>query len=80
MIKNSPDRGPKTMDPLFVLLHSLPETGKVKVIGIYSSKALAEAAEERTRILPGFAEEPDGFTIERYEIDKDHWARGFVRL
>ena len=68
------------MDPLFVLLHSLPETGRVKVIGIYSSKALAEAAEERTRLLPGFAEEPDGFTIERYEIDKDHWSRGFVRL
>jgi hypothetical protein len=68
------------MDPLFVLLHSLPETGRVKVIGIYSTKALAEAAEERTRILPGFVEEPDGFTIERYEIDKDHWPRGFVRL
>ena len=68
------------MDPLFVLLHSLPETGRVKVIGIYSTKALAEAAEERTCILPGFVEEPDGFTIERYEIDKDHWPRGFVRL
>ena len=80
MIRNPPDPGSKTMDPFFVLLHSLPETGKVKVIGIYSSKALAEAAEERTRALPGFAEEPDGFTIERYEIDKDHWPRGFVRL
>lgn len=68
------------MDPLFVLLHSLPETGRVKVIGVYSSQALAEAAEQRTRILPGFAEEPHGFTIERYEIDKDHWPRGFVRL
>ncbi len=68
------------MDPLFVLLHSLPETGRVKVIGIYSSKALAEAAEERSRLLPGFVEEPNGFTIERYEIDKDHWSRGFVRL
>lgn len=68
------------MDPLFVLLHSLPETGKVKLIGIYSSKVLAEAAETRARLLPGFAEEPDGFTIEPYEIDKDHWPRGFVRL
>jgi hypothetical protein len=68
------------MDPLYVLLHSLPETGKVKLIGIYSSNALAEAAEARTRLLPGFAEEPDGFTIEQYEIDKDHWPRGFVRL
>ena len=69
-----------TVEPLFVLLHSLPESGRVKVVGIYSSKALAEAAEERTRELPGFVEEPTGFTIERYEIDKDHWPRGFVRL
>ena len=68
------------MDPLFVLLHSLPETGKVKLIGIYSSRVLAEAAETRARLLPGFADEPDGFTIEPYEIDKDHWPRGFVRL
>ena len=45
-----------------------------------ATEALADAAEERTRVLPGFAEEPDGFTIERYEIDKDHWPRGFVRL
>jgi len=68
------------MDPLFVLLHSLPETGRVKVIGIYSLRKLAEAALERTRLLPGFCDEPDGFTIEQYEVDKDHWPRGFVRL
>ena len=68
------------MDPLFVLLHSLPETGRVKVIGIYSSETLAEAAMERARMLPGFIEEPHGFTVERYEVNKDHWPRGFVRL
>lgn len=68
------------MTPLFVLLHSLPETGKVKVIGIYSSRALAEEAEGRSRELPGFVDEPDGFTIEQYEVDRDHWPRGFVRL
>jgi hypothetical protein len=68
------------MDSLFVLLHSLPETGKVKVVGIYSSRALAEAAEERAQALPGFVDEPDGFTIEQYEVDRDHWPRGFVRL
>jgi hypothetical protein len=68
------------MESLFVLLHSLPETGRVKVVGIYSSRELAEGAEERTRQLPGFADEPDGFTIEQYEVDRDHWPRGFVRL
>jgi hypothetical protein len=68
------------MDRLFVLFHSLPETGKVKVVGIYSSRDLAEEAEARTRVLPGFIEEPDGFSIEQYEVDRDHWPRGFVRL
>ena len=68
------------MKPLFVLLHSLPETGRVKVVGIYTSRPLAEAAEERSRLLPGFADEPDGFSIEQYEVDQDHWPRGFVRL
>jgi hypothetical protein len=68
------------MAPFFVLLHSLPESGRVKVVGIYSSQDLAEAAEKRSRQLPGFAEEPEGFTIQQYEVDKDHWPRGFVRL
>ena len=68
------------MDRLFVLLHSLPDTGKVKVIGIYSSQEMAENALERTQVLPGFAEESEGFSIETYEVDKDHWPRGFVRL
>ena len=68
------------MELLFVLLHSLPETGRVKVVGVYSSRELAEAAVERTRLLPGFVDEPDGFTIEQYEVDRDHWPRGFVRL
>ena len=68
------------MELLFVLLHSLPETGRVKVVGVYSSRELAEAAEERTRLLPGFADEPDGFTIEQFEVDRDHWPRGFGRL
>jgi hypothetical protein len=68
------------MDSLYVLLHSLPDTGRVKVVGIYSTRALAEEAEERARSLPGFSDEPDGFTIEPYEVDRDHWSRGFVRL
>lgn len=68
------------MKSLFVLLHDPPETGRVKVIGIYSTQALAEAAIGRTRLLPGFVDRPDSFTIHRYDIDKDHWPRGFVSL
>ena len=63
-----------------MLLHNPPETGKIKVIGIYSSETLAEAAMQRAQVLPGFADQPDSFTIDRYEVDEDHWSRGFVRL
>jgi hypothetical protein len=68
------------MQSLFVLLHDPPETGRVKVIGIYSSQAVALEAIQRTRVLPGFIDQPDSFTIYQYDIDKDHWPRGFVRL
>lgn len=68
------------MGRLFMLLHNPVDTGRVKVIGIYSSKTLAEAAMERARQLPGFIEQPDCFTIDQCEVDKDHWPRGFVRL
>lgn len=67
-------------DPLFVVLHDPPESGRVKVLGIYASQELAAAAIERSRALPGFANDPDEFAIHRYELDQDHWPRGFVRL
>jgi hypothetical protein len=28
----------------------------------------------------GFRDFPDGFSIDEYEIDKDHWQEGFVGL
>ena len=68
------------MGALFALFHDPPETGRVKVIGVYSSRELAEGAMQRARSLPGFAEDPDCFKIDEYEIDRDHWPRGFVRL
>ena len=51
------------MDPLFVLLHSLPETGKVKLIGIYSSKGqLYEPVDNNT--LSYYHEAKDGQILE----------------
>jgi len=68
------------VSPLFAVFHDPPETGRVKIIGVYSSEELAEAAVQRTRVLPGFVDNPDSFTIGRYDIDNDHWPRGFVHL
>ena len=73
----------ESINAVFVLqhLHALP-TGEedVKLIGVYASQASAEAARDRLRRQPGFAQQPDGFTIARYEIGKDHWTEGFVTV
>lgn len=70
------------MDKVFILQHERPETEDrmedVKLIGAYASEAAAQAAIERLRTQPGFRDYPDDFTIDAYEIDKDHWTEGFV--
>ena len=71
------------LDTVFVLQHEheLPTGGKdVKFIGVYSSQAAAEAACARLRRQPGFSESPDGFSIDRYPLDQDHWTEGFVTI
>jgi hypothetical protein len=52
---------------------------EVKLIGIYSTFQSAKEAVERLKTQPGFRDTPEGFHIESYEIDKDHWTRGYVR-
>jgi homoserine kinase type II len=51
-----------------------------KTIGIYSSPEAAKAAIERLKDQPGFRDNPKGFHIDRYPLDKDHWSEGFVDL
>lgn len=50
----------------------------VKFIGCYSSEEKARSAVTRLRNAPGFSDAPDGFTIDEYEVDKDHWVDGYV--
>ena len=52
----------------------------VKLIGVYSSPESAEQAVERLRTAPGFRDELDGFSVDSYKMDKDHWVEGFVIL
>lgn len=50
----------------------------VKLIGVYVTEADAQAAVSRLRQQPGFREQPEGFHISRYELNKDHWTEGFI--
>jgi hypothetical protein len=68
------------MNSVFVVFHEYQMSNgcdSIKLIGIYSSRETGEAAILQTRIQPGFCNFPDGFSIDQYELDKDHWQEGF---
>jgi hypothetical protein len=46
------------------------------LIGAYSSREKAEDARERAKIIPGFSQYSDGFVIDEYAVDEDHWTSG----
>jgi homoserine kinase type II len=50
------------------------------LIGVYGTEQDAKAAVERLRDKPGFADFPQGFLIEQYEVNQDHWTEGFKRV
>ena len=69
------------MARVFVLQHvHSREDGveDVKFIGVYSSREKADAAVARLRRLPGFSDAPDGFHVDEYRVDQDHWVEGYV--
>ena len=66
---------------VFLLQHSYEDgdgVGGVKVIGIYSTRQLAESAKVRLREQPGFREKFGGFHIDEYLMDEDNWKEGFL--
>ena len=82
------------MQSVFVVqhLHILPGGEEdVKFIGVYRSFEAACSAVERLRSQPGFRDHPrivdpqentdvQGFHIQEYRLDKDHWSEGYVTL
>lgn len=68
---------------VFVLQHVAradEDDEDVKLIGTYSTRGSAEAAIARLREQPGFSAYPNGFCIDEYELDKDHWTEGFFSV
>lgn len=71
------------MDEVFVLwhVHDLGEGEEdSKLIGIYSSQGDAEAAKARVGSQPGFVDTPEGFVIDRYRLNEDHWTEGYFTV
>ncbi|WP_432730145.1 DUF7336 domain-containing protein [Variovorax sp. W6] len=60
-------------------LHRLSDGREdVKLLGVFSSEERAAQAVDCARNMPGFAEAPDGFSIDKYQVDKRTWTEGFV--
>lgn len=55
-----------------------PDNDDVKLIGIFSSQKLAEAAIDSVKHQEGFRDYLDGFLIDEKTIDKVCWSEGFV--
>ena len=53
-----------------------------KLIGVFSSRAKAEAALDRVRDQPGFRDTPECFDISEYGVDPNHlgWSEGYVTV
>ena len=68
-----------TGQTVYVLQHLREdaESEDVKFLGVYSSRAAAEAAINRVRDKPGFRDYPDGFYLDPHALDADHWTEGF---
>lgn len=51
-----------------------------KLIGVYTSIGLAEAAQARAELLEGFRDAKDGFEISHRRLDKDEWTSGYITI
>jgi hypothetical protein len=49
-----------------------------RLLGVFSTRILAEDAIHRMRALPGFAEEQDCFFIDEEGLDEINWLEGYV--
>ena len=71
------------MNSVQLLWHVRPDdtyADDAKLIGVYRTVESAQDAIQRLHQLPGFRDYPDGFQIEEYQVDVDHWTTGFVSL
>jgi len=68
-----------TMNEVWLLHHirTIEDHEDVKLLGVFSTRELAERAKARALNLPGFKDSPDGFSIDKYIIDRMGWTAGY---
>jgi hypothetical protein len=69
------------MDSVFILwyVHAPDSDNEDELlIGVYRTEEDARGAIERLKNQRGFVDAPQGFQIERYELNEDHWTEGYI--
>ncbi len=75
--------GEQTAGRVYLLWHTHPKPDgeeDEKLLGVYSSRERASARVEEAKRLPGFVDAPDGFLVDEYEVDADHWTDGYATI
>lgn len=69
------------MKHVYILFHSyeLDDNEEIKILGVYSNEILANENIVKYLNLPGFKDYPDGFHIDKYEVDNNKWTEGFIK-
>ena len=53
----------------------------VKLIGVFSSEALAQVAQQQVADQPGFRDLPEGFCISQHQVDGPiGWSEGYTTI
>lgn len=67
------------MDVVYILWHSYEDDDHEdsKLVGVYTSQELAESAKQNVIKQPGFSTYPNGFVIDKNELNQDNWTEGF---
>ncbi len=70
------------MKSIYILQHSyeLDSCDETKFIGVYESELEDRGAIKRLITQPGFRDRPEDFSIDKYELNKDHWTEGFATM
>jgi len=68
------------MSKVYLIQHtySMNENEETKSVGIYENRLVAENALEKLKILPGFRDYPNCFSIDEYIVNQNYWPSGFV--
>ena len=65
-------------DTVYMLQYHVALSDRIEkiLIGLYGTEAEARAAQLRMQDKRGFIDCPEGFRIEPYVLNKEHWVEG----